>query len=231
MNLITSDKNSNEMRTQVLEASLKGVREFLSSYVRCCEDLEKTFEYVYEGDLQAALYRSIKHSLKNCKWSTRGKWVISNSKKNSKSLIKTNKPCLVHCEQWCRYKHDGKNKGSYIDIAVWDPVEENARKRYYKWKDLLLLIEIKYHFSADDAIKAVKYDCNKLKRLMQKGKRLALTFTIDYSKSIEAELEKSKISFEPVDDIRTALKKENPIQAFVVCRDGIIEIPVKQESK
>lgn len=209
-------------KERVLKHSLKGVTKFLNSYKGCCKDLEKTFEYVYEGDLQAALYNSIKDCLEKCEWSTKKKWFISTSKKKPKKRIETNKPCLVHCEQWRGYKRNDKSKGSYIDIAIWDPVEENAGK-YYKWKDLLLLIEIKYRFSADDAIKAVKYDHNKLKRLMPKGKGLALTFTVAYSESVKAELEKSKESFELIGDIHTALKKENLIQAFVVCRDGIIE--------
>jgi hypothetical protein len=220
MNLIPDDTNTDELRKQVLEGSLKGVENFLNSYKA------KAFDYVYEDDPQADLYVSIKKSLKKHQPIYDGEgWFISNNYPE-----KINKPCLVHCEQWRKYKCSDKGKGNYIDIAICDPVKENAEK-HYKRKDLLLLIEIKYLFRAEDAIKAVKEDYKKLKKLKPEEKEypkgLALTFTV-------AKIEKNKKlrdegNIIDIDDVCKILNekqfKENPIQALIVCPDGIIEIP------
>lgn len=216
MNLMPDDTNIEKAKKQVLEASLKGVEEFLNSYK------DKAIEYVYESELQASLYSEIKSCLENCKWNCGKKeWVVFYKKR-----LKTDTPCLVHCEQG--YKNNGRN--NRIDIAVWDPTEKNAEKTYSD-KDLLLLVEIKYRVKPKNVIKAVTKDYKKLKdlKLKEYQKGLVLTFTISDTKFIEAELEKSKKSFRLTDDVYEILNekqfRENSIQALVACRDGIIEVP------
>jgi hypothetical protein len=237
MNSISDDINIDGVGKQVFEYSLKGVKKFLDSYIKCCEDLKKKFEYVYEGDLQAALYNSIKGSLESCEWNpSKKEWVISNSKKNP---LTTFKPCLVHCEQWYRYKRNGKVRGKFIDIAIWDPTEENADKTYLD-KDLLLLIELKYRFQAQHAFEAVKADHKKLidLELKEYQKGLALTFTVADTMAVMDKFEKNKKSLgegKVVDDTREILNekqlRENPTQAFIVCRDGIVEITFQQKNR
>ncbi|MFZ0034501.1 MAG: hypothetical protein WAK60_05880 [Sedimentisphaerales bacterium] len=190
---------------------MKGVKKFLDSYIKSSEDFRKTF--VYEGDLQAGLYNSIKSILgDDRKWnSEKIDWVVFENKENDP---KTKTPCLVHCEQWCRYKHNGKNKGKHIDIAVWN-TKENAAKSYLQ-KDLLLLIEIKY-VRAKSAIKEVSKDYNKLLNLKcQRG--LAITFVVPEIKVNEKLFAVGK----PIGVCD--IMKNKQLQALVVCKGKIVEI-------
>jgi len=192
-------------REQVLEAALNGVEKFLNSYI---ED-DRVLEYIYEGDVQAALYSSIKKSLEgHCEFNYKKKWFI-----NKKLNTKTQTPCLVHCEQ-----HFKGEKDNRIDIVIWDPTDENAVKDY-KYKDLLLLIEIKYCTRSNKkTVRIVKHDYCKLMSLLKEYQRgLALTFTADKSEKLQQE-------GKPIDVCD--ILKEKPIQGLVVCRDGIIEIPI-----
>lgn len=199
-------------REQVLRASLNGISCFLSDYIK----KNNALDYIYEGDVQAALYNSIKSNLEKCKLNYgEEEWIISKRSKQSKEFT-TKKPCLVHCEQW--YKSNGKGRGKAIDIAVWDPSQENAGKHYAN-KDLLLLIEIKYRSLAKWAIEAVKKDYKKLQKILVSGnwpKGLALTFCADCCKNFT-----KKAAIDPCDVL-----KRQPIQALVACRDGVIEIQI-----
>lgn len=202
------------MRKRVLEASRKGVEEFLNSYKdKALKD--QALEYVYEGDLQAGLYNSIKSSLENYQWNSGKKeWVVIENKKN---YPKTNTPCLVHCEQTCKDKA--------IDIAVWDPTEKNVTEQYDR-KDLLLLIEIKY-VRTKSAIKETKDDYEKLRGLnLKKHQRgLVLTFTVP-------EIKENKKLLESGESIDTCgILKEKQTQALVAYRDKIIEILFQQENR
>lgn len=196
-------------REQVLRASLNGISCFLSDYIK----KNNALDYIYEGDVQADLYHSIKESLEPYKQEDWGEWSIS-TKPNVDTRTKT--PCLVHCEQ--EYKGEKEKR---IDIAIWDPTEENARKHYAN-KDLLLLIEIKYRCKAKWAIEEVKKDYEKLKGLQLKDyqKGLALTFTCD---SYENFIKECAIQQKREIDISNIFE-EKSIRAIVVCRDGIVEM-------
>lgn len=190
-------------RKQVLEAALNGVEKFLNSYI---ED-DRALEYIYEGDLQAALYSSIKKSLEDhCKFNYKQDWVISSYRETH-----TPTPCLVHCEQ--HYKGEKEKR---IDIAVWDPTDKNATKDY-KHKDLLLFIEVKCCSLAGDGLKLVKEDYRKLVRFSLKEYQsgLAVTFT---AKGLPREGRRISVC---------DILKEKPIQALIVCRDRVVEILIQ----
>jgi len=216
MNLIPDNANIDEMRKQVLEASLKGVENFLNDYIKD----NKALDYIYEGDVQADLYNSIRGSLKGRDLNYGEKqWVISEILRTS-----TKSPCLVHCEQL--YRTSGKGRGKAIDIVVWDPADANAPKDY-KDKDLLLLIEVKYRSRANkETVRMVKSDYQKLKDLKLKGHQrgLALTFT---AAKIKENKKQEKLLKEGNPISACNILKEKRIQALIVCQDSIVEIPIQ----
>jgi hypothetical protein len=158
---------------KIIESVQNGINEFLRKWK------PNHFYFIHEADIQAQLYYLIYSKLEGNDVLKLEDCFLYPESKRKNDTRKDNKPVItsiLHSEQYI-------GKRMHVDLAIWDPDNDN-KKHKYSQKKLLLAIEIKFIRKFDNARKKLLEDIEKMDKALENTVQrlqyaICLSFTFD----------------------------------------------------